>query len=122
MKMLRTLLAAVALIAVLGITRSATAQSSATIQARTTVQAALAVTAARDLDFGTVLAGSVYAVGSMESQAGRWNLTGESNKSVALTFTLPSELTGTGAPVPIHNWSVSYSGAGNGMTPVSGQT
>jgi len=122
MKMLRTLLAAVALVAVLGITQNATAQSSATIQARAQVQAALAVTAARDLDFGTVIAGSSYSVGTGQPESGRWNLTGEASKGVALTFTLPNELTGTGSPVPIHTWNAFFSGAGTTFTPVSGQT
>ena len=128
MKLIRTLLAALALIAVLGITtqQRAAAQGNATIQARATIQAALTVTAARDLNFGTVTAGipGGFAVGVTTPAAGQWNMTGEGNLGVSLTFMLPSELTGTGTPVPISGWqalaSPSSTPSGTPFTPTSG--
>ncbi len=125
MKFLRTLFV-VALIA-LGMTfQTVSAQGgSATIQATTTVQAALIVTPRHDLTFGTVTAGTSSSVGTTQPEAGQWNLTGQGNMSVSLTFTLPTQLTGTGTPVPINTFnglfSPSSTPTGNSVSLSSGQ-
>jgi hypothetical protein len=123
MKLLRSLLL-VAL--VLGLVSTKTEAQSATIQVTATVQKAIAVTSGRDLAFGTVLAGTPLTVFPHIANAGRWDITGEGDLPVSLQFTLPTQLTGTGAPVPIGDWSAIFSGtvAGDGTLPfiaVSGQ-
>jgi hypothetical protein len=123
---LRSILAAVSLVTVLGLTTQVAAgQSSASIQATAVVQQALSVTARADLAFGTVTAGGQYFVGTAQPEAGQWSLSGEGNLGVSLRFTLPSQLSGAGTPVPINDWSVLFSPtstpAGNSFVPISGQ-
>jgi hypothetical protein len=54
-----------------------------------------------DLDFGIVPAGSPGAPGSLATDAGRFNITGEPSASVTVSFTLPAVLTGSSGTIPI---------------------
>ena len=127
MKTLRNMLFLLAvLVSLLGIiTTQAGAQSSASIQATAVVQQALSVTARSDLVFGTVTAGGQYFVGTAQPEAGQWSLAGNGNLGVSLTFTLPTQLSGAGTPVPINDFSALFSPTstpqGNSFVPVSGQ-
>jgi len=83
----------------------APAQTSAGASVAATVDvlslAPLTAAAANDLDFGTVLAGTPSTPVSLAADAGRFDLTGEPNAAVTLTFSLPSDLTGPGGTIPV---------------------
>jgi hypothetical protein len=102
-------LAAAAVIGLLvasALVRPAAAQNtaSASITARAQVTGAAPLTAAgvNDDDFGTVTAGTSKSPTSLATNAGRFNISGQPNASVSVSFTLPTVLTGTaGATIPI---------------------
>lgn len=117
MKTLRSMLftTLAVLVTALGIiTTQAPAQTSASLNATATVQAPLAVRAISDLVFGNVFAGgtkTVLSANGAAGGAGRWELTGEPNLGVSLTFTLPSQLTGAGTPIPISSFNAMLTGS-----------
>jgi len=100
-----TVAAAVGGLLVMGAT-SAVAQSTAnaSINATAFVSGVAPLTAAgvHDLDFGTVTAGAVQAPANLATNAGRFNISGQSSAPVFINFTLPAVLTGAGAStIPI---------------------
>lgn len=66
-------------------------------------QAPLSAQPRRDLDFGDVIAGIPTSVSRLDTQrSGMYELRGQRNAEVSLTFTLPAALTGVaGAILPI---------------------
>jgi hypothetical protein len=103
------LAAAAALVGLLGLsslTVPAAAQTSATasIAALAYVSGIAPLTAAgvNDLNFGVALAGTPKTPASLSADAGRFNISGEPNTPVTVSFTLPTVLTGAGsATIPI---------------------
>jgi hypothetical protein len=63
--------------------------------------APLTATAVADLDFGTVLAGTTGVPANLATDAGRFDLTGEPNAAITVTYTLPTTLSGVGGTIPI---------------------
>ena len=120
-----SLLAAGAMVALVMVPGRATAQS-ASISATATVAGALSVTAGNNLAFGTVIPGFNRTILVSDAGAGTFSLTGGANAQVALSFTLPANLT-SGA----NNLAVAFTGAYNvsnnvatstAFTPSSGVT
>lgn len=100
-------LAAVA--AVLAVPAIAQAQS-ATISATATVVTALTVTGNASLAFGNVYQGVAKTVVATDAASGRLAVAGFQNAQVALTFTLPNNLTSGGNNLPIDSWDVRTNG------------
>ena len=101
-----TAVVAVGLVAVAVFTAPAAAQTSAmaSISAVANVSGISPLTAAgvNDLNFGVVVAGTPKTPTSLASDAGRFNISGQLNAPVSVSFTLPTVLTGAGsATVPI---------------------
>jgi len=99
--------AAAALVGLLGmssLTVPAAAQTAtASIAALASVSGLAPLTASgvNDLNFRVVTAGTPYTPLNLAADAGRFNLSGELNTMVSVTFTLPERLTGTGGWIPI---------------------
>ena len=123
---LRTTMAG--LVLTLASTVAAVAQTnSATIQATALVQQPINVTGARDLAFGNVFPGVNKAIPVTDPNSGRWDVVGQANANVQLTFTLPATLSDGTNTMPIasyaahHNTSNSPSG-GTSFTPSGAPT
>jgi spore coat protein U-like protein len=84
---------------------SAAAQTSAstaiTVTAGVLSLAPLTAAGVADLDFGTVVAGTVGSPVDLASDAGRFDLTGEPGATITLSFTLPTGLSGPGGSIPV---------------------
>ena len=81
------------------------AQTSANINATATVLAALTVAGANDLQFGNVTPGVNKTIAIADAGAGRFDVTKAANSGVALSFTLPTNLTSSGNNLPIGSWT-----------------
>ena len=79
---------------------------SATINATATVVTALTVTGNAPLAFGNVYQGVNKPVAYADAGSGRMSIAGFNTAQVALTFTLPSNLTSGAATLPIDTWDV----------------
>jgi hypothetical protein len=83
------------------------AQASAGIGATVSVSGtrsvpSLAALGVNNLNFGIVTAGSAHAPTSIATDAGRFNISGEADAPVSISFVLPSVLNGPGAAtIPI---------------------
>jgi hypothetical protein len=97
--------APLALIAVaIATTAEAQSTANASINATATVAGIAPLTAAgvNDLNFGAVTAGTPKSPTSLAADAGRFNISGEPNAAVTITFALPTVLTsGGGATIPV---------------------
>jgi hypothetical protein len=100
---------AAAIAATLALPAVAGAQS-ASIQATATVVTPLVVTAGQPLAFGNVFQGVDRVIAFGDASSGRFSITGFQNSQVALTFTLPSNLTSGGNNLAINNWDVRVNG------------
>jgi hypothetical protein len=94
------------LLAASGLATTAAAQTTATasISAIANVSGIAPLTAAgvNNLNFGAVIAGTPKVPTSMAADAGRFNISGEPNTPVTVSFALPTVLTGAGAAtIPI---------------------
>jgi len=78
-----------------------TGQASIVANASVLTLAPLTASPVADLDFGTVLAGTSSSPVNLATAAGRFDLTGEPNGAITLTFTLPSALTGPSGTIPV---------------------
>lgn len=83
---------------------TASAQS-ASITAKANVFTPLVVTGAQDLDFQNVFPGAAKSVGIADASAGRFDITGQANAPVTLTFSLPANLTSGTSTLPIGSWT-----------------
>ena len=81
------------------------AQTSASINATATVLAALTVTGASDLQFGNVTPGVNKTIAITDAGAGRFDITKAAATGVALSFTLPADLTFGANNLPIGSWT-----------------
>ena len=102
----KSLAAAAALLALGGLVQTAAAQSTAnaSVNATAFVSGVAPLTAAgvHDLDFGNVNAGQVKQPTSLSADAGRFNISGQPNTPVTVSFVLPAVLTGAGSStIPI---------------------
>ena len=103
------------------------AQTSANINATATVLAALTVTGATDLQFGNVTPGVNKTVAIADAGAGRFDITKAASSGVALSFTLPANLTSGANTLPIGTrtvgWNTSATPAGaTSFTPSAAAT
>ena len=92
--------------------------NSANINATATVLAALTVTGASDLQFGNVTPGVNKTVAIADAGAGRFDITKAATSGVALSFTLPANLTSGANTLPIGSWT----GGWNTSTTPAGAT
>ena len=92
----------------------AQAQVSTSVQATATVVTPLAITGAAPLAFGSVFQSVPKTVSATDASSGRFGITGSNASQVALTFTLPANLTATGGlNLPIDTWDVRTNGTNN---------
>ncbi|HEY7637281.1 MAG TPA: hypothetical protein VH763_17140 [Gemmatimonadales bacterium] len=92
---------------------AATVQAqSATIQATATVLSAITVTGT-NLAFGNVTPGVNKTVAITDAGAGEFTVTKAAATSVALTFTLPTQLTSGGNTMPIGTWTGGWNNTAN---------
>jgi len=102
--------------------------NNASITATASVQTPINVVGAQQLSFGNVFPGVNKTINASDlSNAGRFDVTGQANAPVTLSFTLPATLSSGGNTMPI----VSYTGVhaqnnaqtgGTAFAPVSGAT
>lgn len=102
--------------------------NNASITATASVQTPINVVGAQQLNFGNVFPGVNKTVAATDlANAGRFDVTGQANTPVTLSFTLPATLSSGGNTMPI----VSYTGVhaqnnaqtgGSGFAPASGAT
>jgi hypothetical protein len=85
---------------------------SATIQATATVLSAITVTGT-NLAFGNVTPGVNKTVAITDAGAGEFTVTKAAATSVALTFTLPTQLTSGGNTMPIGTWTGGWNNTAN---------
>jgi hypothetical protein len=78
---------------------------SGTINATATVLSAITVAAGKDLQFGSVTPGVNKVVAITDAGAGRFDVTKAAATAVALTFTLPANLTAGANNLPIGSWT-----------------
>jgi spore coat protein U-like protein len=91
---------AVALAAFVALPGGTAAQSNtADLTATAQVLAPIDVSFVSDLDFGDVLPGVPMTVAPADG--GQFTVTGATSEDVILDFTLPSDLTGGGDPIPV---------------------
>src|SRR5512134_2495637 len=90
--------------ALFGLATAAQAQS-ANIQALANVFQPISVTGTRDLDFGDVFPGVAKTIGVAAATSGQFQLGGQANGAVNLTFTLPTDLNSAGNLLPIVTWT-----------------
>ena len=115
---------AVALAAFVALPGGTAAQSNtADLTATAQVLAPIDVSFVSDLDFGDVLPGVPMTVAPADAGAGQFTVTGATSEDVILDFTLPSNLTGGGDPIPVSftaGWG--DDAASNSIDPTSPQT
>lgn len=75
--------------------------NNADITASATVLSPLTVQWVSDLNFGNVFPGVAVSVAPADPGAGKWSVTGADGAEVALSFTLPANLTSGGNNLPI---------------------
>src|SRR5689334_6923868 len=102
--------------------------NNASITATASVQTPINVVGAQQLNFGNVFPGVNKTINASDlANAGRFDVTGQANAPVTLSFTLPATLSSGGNTMPI----VSYTGVhaqnnaqtgGTAFAPVSGAT
>lgn len=95
-----------AIAALLSVPALARGQSSANIAATATIVSPLAVTADANLAFGNVFQGVNKTVAFSDAASGRFSITGFGASQVAMTFTLPSNLTSGANNLPIDSWDI----------------
>ena len=127
MRSLTKLSLVVAALLVTGTTLQAQS-NNASITATASVQTPINVVGAQQLSFGNVFPGVNKTINASDlSNAGRFDVTGQANAPVTLSFTLPATLSSGGNTMPI----VSYTGVhaqnnaqtgGTAFAPVSGAT
>ena len=103
------------------------AQTSANIQATAQVLSALTVTAGKDLEFGNVTPGVNKTIAITDAGAGRFDVNKATGSDVALSFTLPANLTSGANNLPIGTWSGGWNTAATpagatGFDPATGPT
>jgi hypothetical protein len=87
---------------------SALQAQSATIQVTATVLSQLTAAAGNPLAFGNVTPGVAKTVAASAAAAGSFNLTGQINQGVQVSFTLPTNLTSGANNLPIGTWTGFY--------------
>ena len=73
----------------------------------------------RDLTFGNVLPGVAKAIPVQGGNSGRYQVTGENNANISLTFTLPANLVNGSNLLPINSWVGRHNTISNAATGVS---
>ena len=94
---------------------------SATIQATATVLSAITVTGT-NLAFGNVTPGVNKTVLITDAGAGQFTVTKAAATSVALTFTLPTNLTSGANNLPIGTWTAGWNNTANSAAGATGFT
>lgn len=99
-----------------GVTTAVFAQPSDNITASADVLATLSVTGSNNLDFGNVTRGVNKAVAESDAAAGTFDIVGGVSASVALSFTLPTDLSDGGVntmPIVFSVTDASWDGSTN---------
>ncbi len=94
------------------------AQTTANVAATASVVTPLVVTGTAPLAFGNVFQGVNKTVTAIDATSGRFGITGFGTSQVALTFTLPTDLTSGANNLPIDSWDV----RSNGTNATAGST
>ena len=109
----------------LGLPGRLAAQSGASVTAdAVVVTVGMTIATLRDLNFGTVIKGVATTVLPTAATAGAWQVTGNSNAFVIISFTLPTQLTniqalpGSTMPITFTATSARWNRANN--TPAAG--
>jgi len=123
----------VLLVVGLGLPGRLAAQSGASVTAdAVVVTVGMTIATLRDLNFGTVIKGVATTVLPTAATAGAWQVTGNSNAFVIISFTLPTQLTNIqalpGSTMPITfsatsarwNRANNNAAAGTAFNPASG--
>ncbi len=108
----------------LAVGASALQAQNATISVTATVLSQLTAAAGNPLAFGNVTPGVAKTVAAAAAAAGSFNLTGQNNQGVQVSFTLPTNLTSGANTLPIGTWTGLYNTvntqAGTAFTPSAG--
>lgn len=115
----------IAALAALSVLPALAHAQTANVSATATVVTPLAVTGSAPLAFGNVFQGVNKTVAATDAASGRLSITGFGTSQVALTFTLPTNLTSGANNLPINTWDVRSNGTNSTtgttiMTVVSG--
>ena len=86
-----------------------------------TIVAPLTLAVTQKLDFGRMLAATKQTIAPSAANAGRFEVTGTSGSSIAVTLMMPTVVAGPGASIPITAWNylMSESATFSGATPVT---
>ena len=119
--MLRTRFVLIAIAAlVVGVAAPARAQSN-TVAATADVVTPLTVNSLAPLAFGNVYPGVTKTVAPADATAGKLSVTGFANAQVAISFSLPTNLTSGANTLPVGSWSgvhnTTNSSSGTSFTP-----
>jgi Domain of unknown function (DUF4402) len=93
---------------------------NASIQATATVLSAITATGTNPLAFGNVTPGVAKTVAITDASAGLFSVTKAAATSVALTFTLPANLTNGGNTLPIGTWTAGWNNTANSAAGATG--
>lgn len=104
---LRSTVAAIALTMV-GVVAARAQTNNASIQATAVVQQPINVTGARDLAFGNVFPGVNKSIPVTDPNSGRWDVAGQANANVQLTFNLPATLSDGTNTMPIGTYAAHH--------------
>jgi hypothetical protein len=102
----------------LGAGATGAAAQTATINVTANVYQALTVSAGNDLAFGNVFPGVNKTIALTDATAGRFDITGQTNSNVSLSFTLPNSgayIVGpSSAQLPLSAWTACWNTASSG--------
>ena len=104
---LRSTLVAIAL-TIVGVVAAAAQTNNASIQATAVVQQPINVTGARNLVFGNVFPGVNKVLAVTDPNSGRWDVAGQADANVQLTFALPATLSDGTNSLPIGTYAAHY--------------
>ncbi|MCX6159711.1 MAG: DUF4402 domain-containing protein [Ignavibacteriae bacterium] len=119
---MKKLVLAIVTLVVLVLTQDVFSQQVAeteNINAKGTVITHISVTAHRDLDFGTdIVPGVAKTVDKAATNSGKFTLAGEKSRQIAITFTLPSNLSSGTNLMPI-TFTTTDAGYQNSVSPMT---
>lgn len=94
---------------------TAQAQNNASLNVTASVQQPITVVAANALAFGNVFPGVAKAIPLASPSAGRFDVTGQANAPVNMTFVVPANLT-----LGANNLPITFTGSWNGINDPAG--
>ena len=119
---MKKLFVAIVTLAVLVLTQDVFSQQTPVtdnINAKGTVITHISVTSKRDLDFGTdIVPGVATTIDKSAATSGKFSLAGQVSRQIAITFTLPSNLTSGANTMPI-TFTTTDAGYVNSASPMT---